>query len=263
MYRQISPSLEHQLKPLITEVLSAKPTSSSRSRTYTDIVAITSNPELQHEAYSREASRLLDSNLTSYYRTQQEDEKELETRWAHRLLESTNPWGELRLHPYYSNYVSLVSGELQELASHDAIDFYGSGPLPFSACILATLLPHVTITCFDNDTHAVSLSSRLLTHLNQDSRVTAVWGVASLPSPKADVCVLAACVGETEDEKAAIVKTLLSTYKLVLARTTCGLATLHYPKVPSSVTSYATHHIQPEGPTINSTLVLSSDQIQL
>lgn len=263
MRQHISPSVERQLKPLISEVLSGKQPSSSRSRTYADLVAITSTPELQDEVYSHEASRLLQDNLTSYYRTQQEDEKHLETQWAYRLLESGNPWQELSSHPYYPNYIALVSGELQELASHKKIDFYGSGPLPFSACILASLLPHVTITCFDNDQRAVSLSSKLISQLNQASRVTAVWGDATQPSPQAEVCVLAACVGETEGEKAAIVTTLLGRYKCVLARTTCGLATLHYPRVPISITSNTTRHIKPEGPTINSTLVIHSDQIQL
>jgi hypothetical protein len=136
-------------------------------------------------------------------------ESELEAHWAARVR--SDP-GLLREFPYLGNYLRLARGEWRSMLAAcgrrpRSLAFVGSGPLPLSALIIGRLAPDVAVTCVDRDVAAVALG-RGVARLGCGPGAAQVRFVAAeadqVDYSPFDVVVLAALVGATAEQKAAV-----------------------------------------------------------
>lgn len=190
-----------------------------------------------------------------------EGEAALETHWAKRILEATDPRKELDAFPYGINYRDLVEMELGLLPLQRVrtILFIGGGPLPMTPLLLAERGFDVTI--IDSDPEACHLSRDVIRSLGLESHMRVVQADALQVDPAGfDVVMLAALVGGSGHEKCLLIDALLERMdreSLLLARSARGWKTLLYPPVPETPIrageAYACAH--PTGDVINSAVV--------
>lgn len=190
-------------------------------------------------------------------------EGELERAWAERICAAADPSSELARFPYLDNYRRLVRMETGVLASAlrgslRSVAVVGSGPMPLSALFLAT--PDVVVDGFDRDPQAVAASRRIV-------ELTGVQGMRFHHADAADadlsgyqVVVLAALVGSTPQEKAAIIARMRSTMTadtILLVRSARGLRSLLYPPIaPAALPGFEVLNVvHPVNDIINSVVV--------
>lgn len=162
----------------------------------------------------------------------------LESAWAQRILESPDPQLEVERFPYAANYRQLCRMEIGVLASAlptqlSNVGFVGCGPLPLSSMHLAQALEAAVVN-IDHDPHVLDVSRQVMnalgvgvSHLLADAERIDYSGF--------DVVVLAALVGESDDDKRAIMRHISTSLRpgaLLLARSAHGLRELLYPPIP-------------------------------
>lgn len=165
-------------------------------------------------------------------------EAELELAWASRIAECPRPHRELSLFPYLDNYRLLSSMETTVLS--DATDrpirsvaFAGSGPMPLSSSFLTRDLG-APVDNFDRDARAVAVSERMSNVLGWHDLRFHHADIGTVELSGYDVVVLAALVGSTTAEKAAVLQHMarsMAPGALLLIRSARGLRTLLYPEV--------------------------------
>jgi hypothetical protein len=104
-------------------------------------------------------------------------ECQLEKWWCRRFLASHDiSFNGLAEFWYFENYRSLIGAELALLGPTVASSatFLGSGALPLTAVLLASLLPGLRVQCVDNDPEACELSSALVRRLGMEDRTTII-----------------------------------------------------------------------------------------
>lgn len=168
----------------------------------------------------------------------------LESHYSTLLGTYENPLSHTSLFPYYSNYLKLSHLEFTMLNEHcnqvpNKIAFVGSGPLPLSSIILASL--HLKNSCFHNydiDSMANSkaynlvsshpdLSKRMFFHTEDIMNV-------SDPLKEYDVVFLAALVGMDQKEKTRVIDHLsknMAPGAILLIRSAHGARAFLYPVI--------------------------------
>jgi hypothetical protein len=191
-------------------------------------------------------------------------EFELEAFWADAITTGADPRAELARFPYLENYRLLCRMELDALVGAvqrpvRSVAFAGSGPLPLSSFRFAQELG-VPVDCLDRDPEAVAVSRRLVARLNFGDVRVRVADVAAVDLSGYDVVVLAALVGATPAEKAAVLRQITASMTpgaVVLIRSARGLRTLLYPAVdPQALTGLdIVSVVHPADEVINSAIV--------
>ncbi|XP_038890564.1 probable nicotianamine synthase 4 [Benincasa hispida] len=155
-----------------------------------------------------------------------------------------NPISNLSIFPYYSNYLKLSLLEFDILRSHcrrvpASIAFLGSGPLPLSSIVMASI--HLKGTIFHNfdlDPTANSMASQLVCSdpdLSQRMifHTTDVMNVTN-GLKDYEVVFLAALVGLEEEEKGRVLKHLgkhMAAGAYLMLRSAHGARAFLYPVV--------------------------------
>jgi nicotianamine synthase len=188
-----------------------------------------------------------------------EGEFRMEEHWSQRIVDAEDAWTCLREFPYYKNYVALVQEEFDFYQEHTSVNeplyFVGSGPLPLSA-ILTAHLYGTRIVCIDRDETACVRSREVINALGLTEYVVVRQQDAdSLQGSVAGCVILGAAVGDSEEEKCALLETLCSmpAVDAVVARTSEDLAALLYATVPTSKERIA--HRAASGRIVNSVSV--------
>lgn len=162
----------------------------------------------------------------------------LENAWARRIIESSDPQLEVSRFPYATNYRRLCRMEIGVLASAlpaqlRKIGFVGCGALPLSSIHLAQEL-HAVVVNVDHNPAVLEMSADVTRALGADiSHLLA--DAEDVDYSDFDVVVLAALVGESGDEKRAILRRISESMRpgaLLLARSAHGLRALLYPPIP-------------------------------
>lgn len=154
--------------------------------------------------------------------------------------------------PYYENYVDLTRMELSAIhainpSTPRSVVFIGSGPLPMtSLCMYQTLESNKSpeledhsenvVINIDHDSKALSQSSALCKKLGQRAKgMQFICQEAESLGPElqaCDVVFLAALVGTTQEEKEAVLTSIVAKMRvgsLLVVRTAHSLRTLLYP----------------------------------
>ncbi|KAF4374331.1 hypothetical protein F8388_002229 [Cannabis sativa] len=169
----------------------------------------------------------------------------LESHFSAILASFKNPLNNLKVFPYYNNYLKLGHLEYQILSQHlnnkqpKKIAFVGSGPLPLTSIVLAS--NHLTKTIFHNydiDVSANSKASALM--VNDDDlstrmvfKSTDVMDVTSELS-QYDVVFLAALVGLDKKDKVKVIEHLgkyMAPGSLLMLRSAHGARVFLYPVI--------------------------------
>ncbi|MCF7792015.1 MAG: hypothetical protein K9M56_08460 [Victivallales bacterium] len=100
-------------------------------------------------------------------------EKEL----TEKILESNEPWLELKTYKYYSNYLKLVDAEIKGagLEEGDKVLFIGSGPCPITLFILCSVY-NIIAAGIEQNPENVEMSCSLIKHLGLQNRVNIIDG---------------------------------------------------------------------------------------
>ncbi|WP_162453332.1 nicotianamine synthase family protein [Phytoactinopolyspora mesophila] len=191
-------------------------------------------------------------------------EFELETFWADTIAAGEDPHAELARFPYLENYQLLCRMELDAVTKAvqrpiRSMAFAGSGPLPLSSLVLAQELG-ITIDNLDHNPGAVDTSRRLAARLRLDNLRVHAADVAAADLSRYDVVILAALVGSSPAEKAAVLRRIsvsMSPGAVLLIRSARGLRTLLYPEVdPQAIDGFEVLDvIHPSGEVINSAIL--------
>ncbi|NED94882.1 methyltransferase domain-containing protein [Phytoactinopolyspora alkaliphila] len=191
-------------------------------------------------------------------------ETELEREWAARIVAGRRPENELALFPYLDNYRRLSQLEATVLRAAarrplGSVAFVGSGPLPLSSLFLAQNL-EARVDGIDCDASAISAARRLTAALNAGGLRFHHVDAADADLSGYDAVVIAALVGTTSAEKAAMLRTLrprMDPECILLMRSARGLRTLLYPE--AEVESWSGFDVldvvHPDDDVINSVIV--------
>ncbi|WP_409484807.1 nicotianamine synthase family protein [Arsenicicoccus dermatophilus] len=199
-------------------------------------------------------------------------ETRLETAWAQRLLEASDPFETLEEFPYLDNYRRLTRLELSALhaagAHVGAVTMIGSGPLPLTAVVLAMELG-ITVTVVDRDPHSLAYGHDVIRALGLGRRITSHLGDATdghLPVGGSDAVILAALVGVDVPAKADIMAATaraMADDSHLLVRSAAGMRALLYcpfdlhqegiPAIGTALTPVVELH--PHDDVVNSVLV--------
>ncbi len=186
-------------------------------------------------------------------------EYELEKYWSTK---------DITKFPYYQNYLDLAKLEWESFQScyHPSKDkrkvlFIGSGPIPFTAIILAQKYG-VSSLLIDTDDEAVRLSTNLIKKLNLSHKISIqkISGQEFQDYDKYGIIYLAALAGIASTEKLSILKKIYSLAKPhthILCRSSWGSRKLLYKPLSSTVKNYFKPiiEIRPHNHIINSFLV--------
>ncbi|KAL3620666.1 Nicotianamine synthase 3 [Castilleja foliolosa] len=165
----------------------------------------------------------------------------LEKHYSTILSSFTHPLHHLHLFPYYQNYLKLASLESDLLRPHcpnpARIAFLGSGPLPLTSILLASL--HLKSTIFHNfdmDQTANVMAERLVGPDPDLSRRMSFFtnDVMDVSLGGYDVVFLAALVGMEIEEKVKVVEHLARSMDpgaVLVARSAHGARAFLYPVV--------------------------------
>ncbi|MCC6643155.1 hypothetical protein IT411_00215 [Candidatus Peregrinibacteria bacterium] len=160
----------------------------------------------------------------------------LEKYWAEKILLGAD----LKTFTYYWNYQKLIDFEVgrmkKVIGDLEEILFFGSGPLPLTAILMAQNYG-LKVCCVDRDEESVKVSRSLIEKLGLEEDIKVVKGdFFDFDSyGRAQIILMGALVGQNEEEKAQIVEKILAVKKSEqrgFLRTVCGMKKLLYPAVP-------------------------------
>lgn len=201
------PSPDTTLHTVLTELAKTDLTPSPRvNQLFTELVNIALNPhtnpaELPPEliAQARQFAAI--------------GEAQLEAHWADRIITQNAIAEDF---PYWENYVTMMAAEGEFLSKRCTpgakIAFVGSGPLPFSAILLAQA--GYRVTCIDSNVAALTRGENVANLMQEraasySSSMRFAHGTAEhFDYTGMDVVILAALVGRTTAAKAALLSTL-------------------------------------------------------
>lgn len=196
----------------------------------------------------------------------------LESHYSNLLASYSNPLDHLHIFPYYSNYIKLTLLEFTLLTQHlpyvpTQIAFVGSGPLPLTSILLASIhLPTTTFHNYDLDSLANSNASRLVeSHPNLSSRVlfhTADILDVSDGLAHCQVVYLAALVGMAKEDKVRVIRHLanhMAPGAILMVRSAHGARAFLYPVVDTCDLQFQGFHVltvfHPTDDVINSVVI--------
>ncbi|MCP2264994.1 nicotianamine synthase family protein [Promicromonospora thailandica] len=222
----------------LTDQLSALPHLRPDPRTnalFGDLVhTVLSAPErhardiLAHEEVRRRTAAVRDLSARG--------ETALEHDWAERIIAASDPHAALAAFPYLDNYVRLTALEVRLLraaaGTPSAVAVVGCGPLPLTAFGYADALG-CPVVGLDRAEDAVARARRVSARLGSPVRFERA-DAADADLAGYDAVVLAALVGETPSDKAAVLARMAAAMRPgahLLARSAHGLRTLLYPPV--------------------------------
>ncbi|WP_166352625.1 nicotianamine synthase family protein [Phytoactinopolyspora limicola] len=191
-------------------------------------------------------------------------EYELELLWARQIAGSTQPDAALARFPYIDNYRALGRMEMDTVAAVAErpirrVAFLGSGPLPLSSVLLAQGF-RAEVHNIDHDSRAVAVARQVSARLRLDHLTFHLGEAGDVDLEGYDLVVMAALVGSTVEEKAALldhIATAMAPGALLLVRSARGLRTLLYPEVsPHALSGFdVVRAVHPSGEVINSAIV--------
>ncbi len=165
----------------------------------------------------------------------------LEYHWAERILKHDNPAQELTHFPFYNYYVDLARFEYHSLSAVSPtklkkILLVGSGPVCLSSICLVQQNPTLRVDNLDIDRRAVLLSDDIVEKIGLQERLkTKCAAIEDIQNfDEYDAVIIAALVGNTEDEKKTIIAHLarhMNKTQFLLLRTVHGTRSLLFPKV--------------------------------
>lgn len=129
---------------------------------------------LYHYVIKNDYEPTKDDNLLKINQICSNAEFELEKHWSKRIVNSSDPYSELKKFPYYQNYLKLVQLEFSSARNFkeniENVLFIGSWPLPLTAIFLS-LKYSLNCKIVDKSEIACSLSQRLIRSLNLQDRI--------------------------------------------------------------------------------------------
>ncbi len=195
-------------------------------------------------------------------------EYEMEVYWAKRIISGEY---ELKDFPYYQNYVELTRVEWAALKSchdhaHHNVLFVGSGPLPMTAIILATL-HNTSVTLVDSDLEAVRLSKKVINTLGLGQQIKIMHGDAAgfKKYHNFNTIFIAALVGDSAKGKIEIfdsIKENLADHTHIITRSSWGKRKLLYQPLPKKVYSMFSPilEIVPYNKIVNSVVIFKYEK---
>lgn len=235
------------------------------NQAFSQLVSLALNPQNQDLIKT-----ISPSNLHLLHQRCSDSEYQLELHWANQVLASPHPWQVLTQFPYWQNYLKLTALEYDLAVAHNTtlsqtnqpFLFVGSGPIPFTAIILAKTHHHRVI-CLDSDPIAVSLSSQLITKLQLNHRLTIHHQSGQdytqyQASPLIWVAALAGLEPQAKQTIFQVIKDQITSNTHILTRSSHGSRQLLYQPLPTQIQrqfqTIAAHH--PQDDIINSILLL-------
>lgn len=195
-------------------------------------------------------------------------EYELEMYWAKEIILGNRSILDF---PYYKNYKDLTRLEWSAIAScaehdHHNVLFIGSGPLPMTAIVLATV-HGISCTLVDNDLEAVEVSRKLIQTLGLEHMITVVCSDGDTFDRMSDfnMIYIAALAGQDDASKEKIfahVQKTASAHCHILARSSWGRRQLLYPPLPKQIYSFfkPLMEISPYNEIVNSVVIFKNER---
>jgi 2-polyprenyl-3-methyl-5-hydroxy-6-metoxy-1,4-benzoquinol methylase len=194
-----------------------------------------------------------------------EGEFAMETYWAERIKNASNPKRELKAFPYWGNYLKLAALEVKAIRKlmpeAKKILFVGGGPLPLSAFIMAKNYG-LDVTNMDISRAAIDcamdwmgpvLGNMEIPCIHTDVNDFTAFG-------EYDVVIMAALVGLDKAAKRKVTAHLhqhMGKEQLLMVRSVRGLRALLYPKVVADdlMGFDVVKEVHPRGEVINSVML--------
>ena len=182
-----------------------------------------------------------------------------ERHLARELLESPDPWKQIKTFPLYPRYEALVKNQIDamQISSEKRLAFLGSGPVPLSLILLNRFfgIPSVGI---DSDAETVEISRQIIRCMGLENQIEIIQGDdATLGDLNWDVVLVAALA----EPKARIFSQLLNIMadrepSLVVFRTYTGMrAVLYKPVQPEEIKGFKIVKAVPPTGRVNNTTV--------